>query len=539
MRKIAALAAALALFVAGCTKTTPGQTAGGRNPWTHPGSLTIGTADEPDSLNEMFGHSDATDQVANLIFEPPFRYDQNGELVPAAVTEVPSASNGGIRDGGKTIVLHFRKGMRWSDGAPYDARDLAFTWKAVMNDRNNAKLRVGWDVIASIDLPDDDTAVIHLKHAYASILGIFAYGGSAVPPLPAHLLAALPDINHAPFNSAPISSGPFVLVRWNHGSSLEFKANPNYWRGAPALSRITYKIVPNADTLFNQAMTHEVDVYDSVNEVQVGRLGEIKGASIVKRLIANWRHVGFNTARPNLHDVRVRRAIAMAIDWDRINATVYHGYNERAVSDIFPASWAAPAIPQWRYDPQEAARLLDEAGWHPGKDGIRRKNGAPLTTSISTTPAKQANVQAELQMQQQLRAVGIDLRIKNYLPNLLFAQDGPIYTGKFDMEFTIETNAPDPDNEGLWSGAFIPPHGANTSWLDDPVITRTSHEAATTFDRARRKVLYQQEEARIHELVPAVFLYWQNSYSIVNSDLKYWKPASYISDFWNCWQWSI
>ncbi len=140
-------------------------------------------------------------------------------------------------------------------------------------------------------------------------------------------------------------------------------------------------------------------------------------------------------------------------------------------------------------------------------------------------------------MQQQLKSVGIELEIKNYPGSLLFAHDGPIYTGKYDSEFTIETNGPDPDNEGLWSGEFLPPHGTNATFFDDPLVNRVSHEALLTYDRAKRKALYQQEEARIHQLVPAVFFYWQNSYSAVNADMKGWRAATYISSFWNCYEW--
>jgi ABC-type transport system substrate-binding protein len=142
-------------------------------------------------------------------------------------------------------------------------------------------------------------------------------------------------------------------------------------------------------------------------------------------------------------------------------------------------------------------------------------------------------------MQQQLKGIGIQLEIKNYQTSLLFAQNGPVYSGKFDSEFTIDTEAPDPDNEGLWSGNAIPPRGANTSRLNDPILTQTSHEANLTFDRAKRKALIQREEERIYALAPAIFLYWQNNYTAYNSDLKNWKPASYISDFWNCWEWTI
>jgi peptide/nickel transport system substrate-binding protein len=408
-----------------------------------------------------------------------------------------------------------------------------------MNPRNNTRLQTGWDDIASMRLRGNDTVTIRLKRISASILGSFAVGGSGYPPLPAHLLAALPDINQAPFNSRPISSGPFVLTAWNHGSSLEFAPNRFYWRGKPGLQRLSYVIVPNADTLFSQLQTHEVDVDEAVGENEIPRLAAIPGTRVTKALTANWRRLAFNLRRPQLHDVRVRLAVAEAVDWDRMNQTIFHGYDTRAVSDIVPTSWAAPRIPQYRHDPADAMRLLEAAGWHAGQDGMRVKAGVPLGFSVSTTNAKQSNVQAEVQMQQELRAVGIALEIKNYPGSLLFARDGPIYRGTYDSEFTIETNAPDPDNEGAWSGVFIPPHGTNTSWFDDPIVNRTSHAATLTYDRARRRALYQEEEARIHVLVPAVFFYWQNAYSGVNSDVRGWKPATYISSFWNCWEWSI
>jgi peptide/nickel transport system substrate-binding protein len=535
----AALCCAFALAAAACTRIDAPST-GGLHAWTQPNRLRLASTEEPDSLNKLFANSDASDQVANLISAPVLRYDDRGDYVPEMATAVPTLRNGGIARDGKTIVLHLRHGMRWSDGAPLDARDLRFTWQAVMNPRNNTRLRSGWDDITAIDLPDNDTAIVHLREPYAAILGIFALGGAGYPPLPAHVLAGLPDLNHAPFNEHPISSGPYTLAAWNHGSSLEFDANPNYWRGRPAIAHLSYRVIPNVDTLFDALQTHEVDVdVEGVTESQIARLPALTGYATQKRLVANYRHLTFNCARPILRDVRVRLAIAEAVDWGRMNATVFHGYNQRAVSDIMPTSWAAPAIAPYPYDLAGARRLLDAAGWHIGPDGVRRRAGMPLELDVSTTPSKPANVQAEVQMQQELRAAGIDLHVKNYPTSLLFAQDGPLYGGRYDLSLTIDTNAPDPDNEGEWSGAFIPPHGANTTFLNDPVITATSHAAARTFDRAARKSLYAREEARIHALVPAVFLYWQNAYAVYNSDLKHYRPAQYLSSNWNAWEWTF
>jgi peptide/nickel transport system substrate-binding protein len=540
MYKPLAVLAACAVMLGACTKVDQTQS-GGRHAWTRPGHLVIGAAgEEPDTLNKLFANTDAADQIAQFISEPLFRYGPSGEYLPAAATEEPTLQNGGISKDQHTVTLHIRKGMKWSDGAPYDGRDLVFTWKAVMNPRNNTRLTTGWDDIASMDLPDPYTVIVHLKKPYGGIMGIFACGGAGYPPLPAHLLEKLPDLNHAPYNSKPISSGPFVLTAWNHGSSLELAANPLYWRGKPGLDRVTYRIIPSADTLFTLLQTHDVDLFDSVTEGQIDRLKSLNGFSVTKRLIANLRRLQFNTAKPQLSDPRVRRAIGEAIDWDRINDTIYHGYNQRAATDIFPLSWAAPTgITPMKRDLADAQRLLDAAGWTRAAGGVRAKDGVPLSFSVSTTVSKPANIQAELQMMQDLRAAGVQLEVKNYQTSLLFAQTGPIYTGKYDSEFTIETQGPDPDNEGLWSGKMIPPHGANASWLNDPVLTQASHDANLTMDRAKRKVLYQRQADRIHELTPAVFLYWQNSFTAVNTDLKNWKPASYISDYWNCWEWTI
>jgi peptide/nickel transport system substrate-binding protein len=541
-RRVATLVFAALVAVAtvtGCSRVTTAST-NGLHPWTLPDRLRLASTEEPDSLNKLFANSDASDQVANLISAPVFRYDDHGDYAPEMATVVPTLANGGISRDGKTITLHLRHGMQWSDGAPLDARDLRFTWRAVMNPRNNTRLRTGWDDITAIDLPDNDTAIVHLREPYAAILGIFALGGAGYPPLPEHILGTLADLNRADFNEHPISSGPYVLAKWDHGSALEFDANPKYWRGAPAIAHISYRIIPNADTLFAAMQTHDVDVdVDSITETQIRQLPSLTGFATQKRMVGNYRHITFNTKKPTLNDVRVRRAIAEAVNWDRLNATVFHGYNVRATSDILPGSWAAPSIPPFRFDLAAAKKLLDAAGWTPGPDGIRRRNGLRLAIDISTTPSKPANVQAEVQMQQDLKAAGIALQVRNYPTSLLFAQNGPLYGGTFDLSLTIDTNAPDPDNEGEWSGAFIPPHGANVAFLDDPVISATSHAAAHTFDRAKRKALYQREEARIHEMVPAVFLYWQIAYAAYNSDLKHYKAAQYLSSNWNAYAWSF
>jgi len=535
-----AVAVLIALTAAcGCAGPRAQRPTGERNAWTVPGVVRLGENEEPDNLNLMFAHTAATDEISGLLFSFILRYDARGDYVPDLATQVPTTRNGGISADGKHILVHLRRGAVWSDGAPLTADDWLFTYHAVENSANNVKTRYGWDAIAAASAPNPYTLRITLKRPNVAVLGILAMGGAGYPPLPAHLLAKLPNLNSAAFNERPLSSGPYLLKTWTHGSSLDFVPNPRYFRGAPRVKEVIWKIIPDVNTLFNQLATHEIDVYPNVNPNGIARLGSIAGITVDRRLIADWRHLGINCSRPQLADVRVRRAIAEAVDWKRINDTVFHGIDRLAVSDIFPESWAAPALPPYRYDPGDAKRLLAQAGWTPSVDGVLHKGPLALRLTIYATTGHQENAESQLLIQSMLRAVGIDVVIRNYPGSYLFAMDGPLYTGKYDLEWSIETNGPDPDNSGSWNAAFIPPQGANTSWLDDPIVNATSAAAAGTFDVAVRRRLYQREEERLRALVPAVFFSWRMNYTAMNSDLKNYVPAAFIGDTWNAWTWRI
>jgi peptide/nickel transport system substrate-binding protein len=533
------MALSLVIAINGCARLKSNPVNGQRNSWTIPGVLRLGEDEEPDSLNLMYAHTWAADTIAGLLFSFLLRYDARGNLIPDLARVVPTIGNGGISRDGTRIVLHLRKGVVWADGAPVTAADWLFTYHAVMNAANAVKTRYGWDGIASASAPDPYTIVIRLKRPNVAVLGILAIGGAAYPPMPSHLLSKVGDLNTAVFNQRPLSSGPYLLKAWNHGTSLVFVPNPRYFRGAPKLKEIVWKVIPDVNTLFNELATHEIDVYPNVNANAIARLPNVAGITVTRGLIANWRHLGINVSRPQLADVRVRRALAEAVDWNRIERTVFHGLDAPAVSDIFPQSWAAPALPRYRYDPADARALLARAGWRPARDGVLHKGPLAMHLTIYATTGHQENSESQVMIQSMLRDVGIDVSVRNYPASYLFAMNGPLYGGKYDLEWSIETNGPDPDNSGDWSGAFIPPNGANTSWLNDPIVNRTSAAAASTFDARSRTALYQREEERIRELVPAVFFSWQTNYTAMNHDLKHYVPAAFIGDSWNAWQWTI
>jgi peptide/nickel transport system substrate-binding protein len=511
----------------------------GHNAWTIPGVLRLGEDEEPDNLNLMYSHTAASDTIAGMLYSFVLRYDANGNPIPDLATAVPTLRNGGISSDGRTITVHLRRNARWADGAPITAADWLLTYRIVRDPNTSVKSTFGWDDIASAQAPDAYTLVLHLKKPNVAVLGILGYGGAGYPPLPDHLLHGVRDLHQSAYDERPLSSGPYVLTQWTHGGSLVFAPNPHYFRGKPQLREVVWTVIPDLNSLADAFITHDVDVYPTVQADVLQRVRDTAGTIVSSRLVANWRHLGINCSRPQLADVRVRRAIAEAVDWARIERSVYHGIDRLAVSDIFPQSWAAPSLTPYRYDPAAARALLAAAGWHMGADGVLHKAALAMHLSVVATSGHPQNAQSQLLIQSMLRDVGIDVAVRNYAGSYLFAQNGPLYTGRYDLEWSIDTNGPDPENSGDWNGAFIPPHGANTSWLNDPVVNATSLAAASTFDQQKRKALYQREASRIREVVPAVFFSWETDETAMNSDLKHYVPGAFLGDAWNAWQWTI
>lgn len=538
VRPLFALALAAAIAQSACARREAAAKHG-HNAWTIPGVLRLGEDEEPDNLDLMYSHTAASDTIAGLLYSFVLRYDANGNPIPDLATAVPTLRNGGISRDGRTIVVHLRHNARWADGAPITASDWLLTYRIVRDPNTSVKSTFGWDDIASARAPDPYTLVLHLKKPNVAVLGILGYGGAGYPPLPDHLLHGVRDLRQNAYDERPLSSGPYVLSQWTHGGSLVFAPNARYFRGKPQLREVVWKVIPDLNSLANAFITHDVDVYPSVQADVSQRVRETPGTIVNSRLVANWRHLGINCSRPQLADVRVRRAIAEAVDWARIERSVYRGVDRLAVSDIFPQSWAAPALSPYRYDPSDARALLAAAGWRIGADGVLHKGALVMRLSVVATSGHPQNSQSQLLIQSMLRDVGIDVAVRNYAGSYLFAQNGPLYTGHYDLEWSIDTNGPDPENSGNWNGTFIPPHGANTSWLNDPIVNATSFAAASTFDQQQRKALYQREESRIRDVVPAVFFSWETDVTAMNSDLKNYVPGAFLGDAWNAWQWTI
>jgi len=539
---VVALLAATTL--GGCTRLGTSDRSGSRlHAWTTPDTVRIGFFEEPDTLDPVLGNMAFASDIFQLVFDGLIRYDDKARAIPDLAREVPSQQNGGISRDGRTITYHLVTNARWHDGVPFTSADVIFTWQQILNPNNNTATRVGYDKITSIDAPDKYTVRVHLRQPYAPAIYLFKdlNQGAIVPK---HVLEGNHDLNRNPFNTKPIGTGPYIFRQWQHGSDMRFDANPSYFRGRPKIAHVLVKFVPDQNTLLAQLRTHEVDLYYDIPASQVEQLKGVDGLKIAHTSTLHWEHIAFNTRRPPLDDRNVRLALCYALDEDTIFQKVYRNLGTKGPVHFNPDfGWADTSIHHYPHDPKKAAELLEAAGWKPGPDGIRRKDGARLAFSISTVAGVKQREAIEVLLQSEWREAGADLSVKNYPAATLFAPFGAgglLDTGKTDVSlFTWQNTTPDPDDESYIAPDRLPPAGQNVTFYQNQDIGRWQQAALLTYDVPTRRALYFKIQHVLIDQVPEYVLDWLPEITASNVDLKGVRPVPVGSDLWNIAEWSF
>lgn len=517
------------------------------------GTLNIGLWQEPATMNPYFANMYAVDLVANLVLEGLLGVDPKGEYYPILVSEVPSAQNGGVSADGKSITFRLKPGLKWADGAPLTAADIKFTWEAIMNKANPVVIRGGYDLISAIETPDDLTAVVKFTKLYAPVLTLFPY------ILPRHLLGQMPDLAKAPFNRQPMGTGPFVTKEWTAGSHIILERNPNYREaGKPYADRVVIKIVPSREVGVAQMKSGELDVLWNLSEAQLPefeRLADVdlwvSQSSLSEKLVFNLSTNGDpKLPHPILGDKQVRTAIQLAIDKKVIVEKLLYGKADIGISDI-PFGWAAnPDLKPTPFDQTKARQLLEAAGWiDQNGDGIREKAGQPLRLRLSTTSGDKLRERVEQLIQEQLKAVGIDIVIDNVLSTVLFGSWGdksPRKRGSYDIQMYSPGPSIDPDQYlfGFYHSSQIPADGNNgagnnTARYINPAFDGAVEAASSTVDITQRKALYNKAAQLMYDDVPVIVLYTRLNINAVRKSVKGWQVNPWEWFTWDLQNWSV
>ncbi len=510
-----AFIAALLFVLAACSR--PG---GGGPP---PGTVRFDLAADPANLNPLFAHPDAASveqQLARLMFEPFIDLDAKGRPVPELLERIPSLRNGGLSADGRTITYHLRRGVRWSDGQPVTSADVLFTLHAILDPRNPVRSHEGYDLIDRASAPGRYTVVFHLKHAWApAVSTYFSYGTSPQFVLPAHVLLKQAPLARASFNAHPsVGDGPYLFVSWKHGESLRYRANPQYWRGKPAVDTLDIRIAPDPSTNLVMLQSGALD-WNLIAPVQYQIAARDPAMRFVTTPTAVVAALVMNTQHPPLNDPAVRRAIAMSIDRAAISAKITLG--KYPVTNMMQPqfSWAYdPAIEQPGYDPAAADRILHGRHFH---------------LTYVQFPESITGVRVATAVQAALRERGIDVTIKSVSNAQLFSpKTGTLASGNFDLAYVPFTLGADPDD------SFVLACNGPSNYMRwcNPRVDALERDALRSVSQARRKRDYEQIGKIVARDVPLLYLFNADYIYAYRDRLSGFAPNAFLPT-WNAWEW--
>jgi len=509
--------ALLLLVLCACTRAGAG--------WGTPGDVRIGYLGTIYTLDPLIAFGQRLIDLTQLYAQPLVGISPQNRAIPILCTAVPSVANGGISRDGLTITYHLRRGVRFADGVPFTSRDVAFTYRAILDPRNPVTEAEPYRRIASLTTPDPYTVRIRLKHPWSgAVHELFAATDYVYGILPAHAFHDDTDLVHATaWNEKPFGTGPFRVTQWNHGDSVVFGRNPYAWQ-PPKLQRVIVKMVADENSAYVDLLAHAIDFTDITYD-QVARARAAPGIAVVAVARNEVDDVEFQTE--HLRDLAVRRALSYAIDRAGIARTVYHGYSPLATTEIaplFPEHDAAIAAPP--FDPARARALL---------------RGRHVSARITFNLSENVYKTVATVIQADLRAVGVDATLDGATPSLLYAppaNGGILYDGKFDLEIGGWYGGLDPEASEPWVCANRAPNGPNVARWCDARYDAAFAAQQRTLDPAVRTKQFALMQARIANQVPLIFLVYRTEFEAINPALHGFAP-NMLYNFGQTQDWSL
>jgi peptide/nickel transport system substrate-binding protein len=377
----------------------------------------------------------------------------------------------------------------------------------------------------------------------------------ATNALPKHILEPVFEnegtLDNADWNRKPtVGVGPFLFKEWESGSHLIFEANPNFWLGKPKVDQIFVRIVPDDAAQVAAIKAGDADIgafipYSDIPDLQA--LGTVDLPKVSSGYKESW-FLNLSTredktkGHPALQDANVRRAVVMALNRDKISQDLLYGMTKPAITFWDGTPFANPELKGIPYDPEGAKKLLDEAGWKVGADGIREKDGVKLKLRYVTT-TREIRKNTQVIVQQMWKEVGIDSELINHSADIFwngYGNGGPIATGQYDIaEWSTCPYFPDPDTN-QWLCKEIPsdesPAGNNWQFICDEELDALLAKQMSTVDAAARVNIFHEIGKIIEDKVYWISMWDDPDIWTVNKKLKDVKFSG-ATPFWNSYEW--
>ena len=464
---------------------------------------------EPGTLNPITA-TDAYEGIVNggNVYETLIKRDNDTlELKPLL------AESWTISEDKLTYTFKIKKGVKWHDGVPFTTADVVFSYKTIMDPKVDApQLRSYYQEIKDVTAIDDYT--VRFTYARPYFLALEFCGG--IPIVPKHIFEN-GDFNTNPAGRKPVGTGPFKFVKWTTGSEIVLEKNKDYWGEKPHLNKIIFRIITDPSVALQVLKRQELDVA-SLTPIQWER--QTSSPDFEKHFdkfsyyAPNYSYIGWNSAKPYFSDKRVRMAMTYLVNRDLILDKIMFDLGAVVTNPFYINSPEYDKdIKPIPYDPEEAKKLLDEAGWidHDG-DGIRDKDGVKFAFEFLIPNESETGEKIATILKEELDRVGIAMDIRK--------TEWAVFTmrlneRKFDAVTLAWSMGVESDPYQIWSSTQIE-KGSNFVGFKNAEADKLIEEARQEFDKKKRIELYRKFSEIVNDEQPYTFLFCREATIAVN-----------------------
>ncbi|MFH1996103.1 MAG: peptide-binding protein [Candidatus Omnitrophota bacterium] len=464
-------------------------------------AIVVASLGDAKNLIPILASDSASGEICSLVFNGLVKYDKNIRLVGDL------AERWEITEDGLTIVFYLRRGVRWHDGAPFTARDVEFTYTALIDPNVKTPYSGDFERVESFEVIDDHTVRVTYKEPFAPALA--SWGMSIMPR---HILDGV-DLDTTGFSRHPVGTGPYMFRKWKTGQKIELFSNHDYFEGRPYIERYIYRIIPDASTIFLELQVQAVDMAQ-LTPLQYTR--QTDGGAFAKRFRKfhfpsfGYTYMGYNLSNNIFSDKRVRQAMQYAVDKKEIIDGVLFGLGKPCAGPFPPESWANnPDVRPAPRDPGRARRLLDEAGWSDSDgDGWIDRKGKPFEFTVITNQGNRERIMTAEVIQKRLEDVGIKMKIRvlEWATFLDF-----INKKNFDACILGWSLSRDPDCYDIWHSSKTREGEFNFIGYRNDEVDTLLERGRRTFDQGERKKIYHRIQEILYDEQPYMFLYVPDS----------------------------
>ncbi|GIH71502.1 ABC transporter substrate-binding protein [Sphaerimonospora thailandensis] len=466
-------------------------------------TFVLGLSGEPDNLNPVLGYAP---DGGSLLFDGLVTRTADLELKPALAVELPKTDGAGT-----TVTFKLRTDVRFHDGTPLTSADVAYTYQAVLDEKNDSSLRSDYAAIESVEAPDPETVVFHLRYPYAPFIQRATLG-----------IVPKQSLDRPDFNARPVGTGPYRFVSWTPGDKIVLEADPSHWNGAPAIKKLILAYASDDNIRATRMAAGDFDATELAPKA-AARFEKTAGLTVYRVPSADYRSVMFPMEAPVTRDKAIRKAISLAVDRSAMAKTILAGAGSAAFGPIAPGtSWYDPSVQgSPTADQAQAVRALEQAGWMPGPDGVRVKDGTAARFTLMYPAGDSLRKELALAVASDARRIGVDIEPAGLDWDAIgprMAKDALLmaYGNPFD---------PDHTNFELFHSDFAGQGFFNPARYRDSEVDALLEKGRRTADPTIRKQAYDAFQRRIREDEPWVYLVHLQHVYVVRGEWTGITPA--------------